>query len=381
MLNKIKHIHYKDIFLYGFYGSYIAITSLAAVMDFFIGTYYDAAVDLVSVFIAIGAFAYYLKTRDRELASILLFWIAGSIVFMFVVHNHFNISIIFTLLLPMVGFILLSTRKMMIHMGIYFFILAIIFGYGYSTHETHALLYSARNMSAYIIALLFVLAFGTFYHVAIERTYVELEDANRQKTFLLKEIHHRVKNNLNLVASILGLQKLESHSPEVHRLIDQNKLRLESIAMAHEMLYVQDNLADIDFSAYVLKLTDYILQTNKGTENIKVEIEMIPLKLPIESMIQFGIMINELMINSIKYAFNGKGGTISLTLEALNNRLIFSYKDDGKGFDITNTPKGFGANLVEMTVSQLDAKMTIDAHEGTTYKIEFTRGNNENSHS
>ncbi|MEJ2489303.1 MAG: sensor histidine kinase, partial [Sulfurovaceae bacterium] len=143
----------------------------------------------------------------------------------------------------------------------------------------------------------------------------------------------------------------------------------------------QDNLADIDFSAYVLKLTDYILQTNKGTENIKVEIEMIPLKLPIESMIQFGIMINELMINSIKYAFNGKGGTIALGLETLNNKLIFSYKDDGKGFDITNTPKGFGANLVEMTVSQLDAKMTMDTHKGTTYKIEFTRENNENSHS
>ncbi|MBA1421533.1 MAG: sensor histidine kinase [Epsilonproteobacteria bacterium] len=218
---------------------------------------------------------------------------------MFVIHNNFDISIIFTLLIPIVAFILLPTKKMIVHVGIYFVLLAGIFIYGYSIYETHSLLYSMQNMSAYVIALLFVIAFGTFYHIAIERSYKELEYANYQKTFLLKEIHHRVKNNLNLIASILGIQGLESSSSEIHELIEQNKLRLESIALAHEMLYKQDNLANIDLKSYIEKLTAHILKTNEGTENIKVHIEMISLKLPIENMIQFGIMINELMINSI----------------------------------------------------------------------------------
>ena len=374
MLEKIKHIHYKDLFLYGFYGSYIAITSLATLIDFFIGSYFAAIVDFISVLITIAAFVYYLKTRNREVASILLFWIASTVIFMFVLHSQFDISIIFTLLLPMVGFILLSTRKMMLHVGLYFFILALIFGYGYSIHETHPLLYNIRNMSAYFIALLFVLAFGTFYHIAIERSYVELEDANKQKTFLLKEIHHRVKNNLNLVASILGLQKLESESKEVHEVIDQNKLRLESIAMAHEMLYKQDDLAHIDFQTYVTKLSEHILATNDGTENVKVSVEMIPLQLPIESMIQFGIMINELMINSIKYAFDGKGGVIKIKLQEQEDTLIFYYMDDGRGFDINSTEKGFGTHLVEMTVSQLDGAMKIENRQGICYQIEFKRG-------
>jgi len=381
MLKKIKDIHYKDLFLYGFYGTYITLTSLATVIDFFIGSYFDALVDLLSVLIAMGAFWYYLTTKDREIASILLFWIASIVIFIFVINNRFSISIIFTLLIPMVAFILLSTKKMIIHVGAYFIMLGLIFTYGYSIYETHTLLYSAANMSAYIIALLFLLAFGTFYHIAIERSYVELENANKQKTFLLKEIHHRVKNNLNLVASILGLQKLESDSKEVHELIDQNKLRLESIAMAHEMLYVQDDLANIDFKAYVYKLTEHILKINDATDNIKVNIEMITLKLPIENMIQFGIMINELMVNSIKYAFNGDGGSITLKLEKINDRCIFTYMDDGKGFDIPSTNKGFGTNLVEMTVSQLEADMIISNHTGIKYRIDLGRRKYENTDS
>ena len=202
-------------------------------------------------------------------------------------------------------------------------------------------------------------------------SYVELENANKQKTFLLKEIHHRVKNNLNLIASILGIQQVLRSSEEVHELIDQNKLRLESIAMAHEMLYMQDNLTNIDFKDYVLKLTEHILKINDETDNIKVHIEMIPLKLPIESMIQFGIMINELMINSIKYAFDEDGGLITLKLEKMSERLIFTYMDDGKGFNISKRTKGFGTSLVEMAVSQLEADMTISNHTGIKYRIDF----------
>ena len=373
MLKKINDIHYKDLFLYGFYGSYIAITSIAAIIDFLIPNYFDAVIDLISVVITTFAFKYYLKTKDRVLASIILFWIASVVIFMFVLHNNFNISIIFTLLIPMVAFILLPTREMVIHVGIYFLLLGAMFAYGYAIHDSHSLLYSIQNMSAYFIALLFVIAFGTFYHIAIERSYVELEHANLQKTFLLKEIHHRVKNNLNLISSILGIQGLNSNSEEVHTLIKQNKLRLESIALGHEMLYKQENLHDIEFKDYVSKLTEHILHINEAADNISINIEMVSLKLPIESMIQFGIIINELMINSIKYGFNKTEGEVNLKLEDIGDRLIFTYSDNGVGFDIDRTKKGFGINLVEMTVAQLDAKMSMQNSNGIVYKIEFQK--------
>ena len=377
----IKNTHYKDLFLYGFYGSYIVITSLATVIDFFMHNYFDAVVDFISVIIASATFYYYLHTKNREWASIMLFWIASSVIFLFVLNSHFDISIIFTLLIPMVAFILLSKEKILWHVSIYFILLVGIFIYGYNTHEMHSLLYDAKNMSAYIIALLFVISFGIFYHIAIEQSYHELEHANSQKTFLLKEIHHRVKNNLNLISSILGIQKLESKSIEVHTLIEQNQLRLESIAMAHEMLYAQEDLENIDFKAYVTKLTQHILKTDSKSDDIQLAVDMIPYKMPIDSMIQYGIIINELIVNSLKHAFDNNKGNIIITLEHKEGMCLFTYKDNGKGFDNKKIQKGFGLNLIEMAVIQLDAHMEIVGHNGLIYEIRFKGRNYESSHS
>ena len=371
MFAKIKNIYYKDLFLYGFYSSYIAITSFAAVVDFAIGSYFDSTVDFVSVIVALVAFRYYLQTKDRVLASIILFWIASMVIYAFVIVNHFDFSVIFTLLLPMVGFILLPTRKMLFHVGIYFVLLGCIFVYGYTTMEAHPFLYDVRNVTTYIIALLFVIAFGTFYHIAIDQSYIELENANRQKTLLLQEIHHRVKNNLNLVASILGIQKLESRSEEVHEVIEQNRLRLESIAMAHEMLYQQSDLENIEFQRYAIKLARHILLSNSGTEHIRLHISMIPLKLPIDAMVQFGIIINELMTNTIKYAFKNGEGTISLSLRAWQGGYCFTYADNGRGMGDLGEAKGFGSRLIEMSVQQLEAQMEIFTQDGVRYEVQF----------
>lgn len=369
MLKHLKEIHYKELFLYGFYLSYIALTSLATLIDFFIGNYHDALVDFVSVLLAALSFWYYVKSKDFELASIALFWIASGVILLFVVKNAFDISIIFTLLIPMVAFILLSTKKVILHVGIYFFLLAIVFAYGYAEFESHPLLYQAKHISAYIIAMLFVIAFGVFYHIAIEHSYQALERANKQKTFLLKEIHHRVKNNLNIIASILGIQKFETNSKEVHELIDQNRLRLESMAMAHEILYQQDSLVNIDFKPYMKKLTEHILRTESHNEKIKVEVDIIPMALSIEKLIQFGLMVNELMTNSIKYAFDDEGGTISIHCTKEGDTYTFIYADNGKGYDPTKIKNGFGSSLVEMVIEQLNGVLRFNTVEGVEYSI------------
>ncbi|MBU1668597.1 sensor histidine kinase [bacterium] len=349
--------------------SYIVLTTIATVVDFWINNHLDALVDCISVVIASLAFWYYLRTKKHELASILLFWIASGVILLFIVKNEFDIGIIFTLLIPMVAFILLSTKKVIIHVGIYFVLLGFIFAYGYVVFDTHPLLYEVKHMSAYIIAMLFVIAFGIFYHIAIEQSYQELELANRQKTFLLKEIHHRVKNNLNIIASILGLQKLESPSEEVHALIDQNRLRLESIAMAHEILYRCDNLAHIDFKTYIEKLSAHILRTESHGAGICMEIDISPLELSIEKMIQFGLMVNEMMTNSIKYAFPNNEGTIRISLKKENDVYRFIYADNGKGLEEPLAQHGFGQSLIEMSVEQLDGVLLIENRNGLQYTI------------
>jgi len=266
---------------------------------------------------------------------------------------------------------------------LYGFYIGYLFIYGYSTYMLHSLLYDDKNMSVYIIILLLsVISFGIFYHITIEKSYHELKRANSQKTFLLKEIHHRVKNNLNLISSILGIQKLESNSPEVHALISQNQLRLESIAMAHEMLYSQKDLENIYFDSYVQKLTQHILKTDSAKDNIRVKIEMMPYKIPIDHMIQYGIIINELMVNSIKYAFDDNGGIITIKLEQKDNHCLFTYKDNGKGVENIEKKQGFGLNLIKMSVLQLNAQMEIYNDDGLVYEIRFQEEeNNENNDS
>lgn len=372
MFEKIKHVHYKQLFLYGFYISYIGITSLATLIDFAIGNGIHALVDFISVLIAILAFFYYRHTGDEELASIVLFWIASCVILVFVVHSEFGMSVIFTPLIPMVAFILLSTRTMLRHVSSYFMILALVFLYGYTQYDQHPLLYDIKPMSTYVIALLFVIAFGTFYHIAIEQYYRQLEGVNRQKTFLLKEVHHRVKNNLNIIASILGLQRFESENPEVHALVDQNRLRLESIAMAHEILYKQEDLEHINFETYITKLSSHIVISEGDPEKITIEVDTLPIELSIESMIQFGIIINELITNSLKYAFKDTG-VISISLKREEDHYIFLYHDNGIGLAPTDTKIGFGQNLIKLSTQHLHGSMEVINEEGLTYRFRFTQ--------
>jgi len=304
----------------------------------------------------------------------MLLWSVAFIIFSHVLINDFEKDIVYSLMLPMTAPILLSRKKLIFHGGIYLLITLVVVVYGFITHQFS----DPRSISGFVILSGFVLLFGTTYHLTIEASYKKLEESNKQKDFLLKEIHHRVKNNLNIVASILGLEKFESNIDEVHKLINQNKLRIESIAMVHEILYESSDLENINFKTYVKKLTTHILNTESHDENIKLNLNIIKLSLSIEDMMQFGIVINELMTNSIKYAFPKKTGIISITLVQEEHCYKFTYQDNGIG--LQNTKQGFGSSLIEMSVQQLDGELTIIHQNGLSHEICFKGAKNENTY-
>lgn len=278
-------------------------------------------------------------------------------------------DVVYVLVLPMTAPILLSRKDLLIHGSTYLLITLFILGYGYFTHQFT----DPRSMSAFSILSLFVFLFGSTYHFAIEESYQKLKESDQQKAFLLKEIHHRVKNNLNIVASILGLEKFESDADEVHKLINQNKLRIESIAMVHEILYESSSLERIDFKAYIQKLTKHILYTESENGNIEVTLDIVPLRLNIEPMMQFGIIINELMTNSIKYAFEEGKGKIDISLAKYEHKYKLTYKDNGIG--LQGTKRGFGSSLIEISVQQLDGELNIISQNGLVYEISFLNPN------
>jgi len=374
MLKNFQDLQYKEVFLYIFFITLILGTFTISIVSLLLKNYPSLLITGLSFLFGLFMLYRYNKNKNFEEMSLMLLWSVAFIIFSHVFINDFEKDIVYSLMLPMTAPILLSRKKLIFHGGIYLLITLVVVVYGFITHQFS----DPRSISGFVILSGFVLLFGTTYHLSIEASYKKLEESNKQKDFLLKEIHHRVKNNLNIVASILGLEKFESNIDEVHKLINQNKLRIESIAMVHEILYESSDLENINFKTYVKKLTTHILNTESHDENIKLKLNIIKLSLSIEDMMQFGIVINELMTNSIKYAFPKEKGIISITLVQEEHCYKFTYQDNGIG--LQNTKQGFGSSLIEMSVQQLDGELTIIHQNGLSHEICFKGAKNENTY-
>lgn len=226
---------------------------------------------------------------------------------------------------------------------------------------------------------LFISLFTTFI-VALVILYIikssllKLQKSNEQKDILLKEVHHRVKNNLNLTASMLGLQAI-SESDEISQHLLKSKSRIEAIATVHEMLYKQNNFTQINFYDYVTKLEVLVINMfslrKKPILIVDVERDLI---MPLDVMVQFGLMINEMFTNTIKYANNAEGLIVTISLVHENKGYIFRYKDNGDKeleMKLFESSKGLGSKLIGLNVKQLNGTLKRYYDKGLCYKVTF----------
>jgi len=221
----------------------------------------------------------------------------------------------------------------------------------------------------------FVTLFITIVILFIVRTSIaKLEDSNEQKDILLKEVHHRVKNNLNIIGSMLGLQAMQEDE-EIQAHLLKSKLRIDAIAAVHEMLYKQENLKDINFCEYVKKietLTANIVGKEK-TFSLTLEVDE-EFVLPLDTMIQFGLMINEMFTNTLKYAKNSQSLHAEISLKKVKNEYIFTYRDNGEEIlEIENIykSKGLGTKLINICAKQLNGDIKREHEEGLLYRLTF----------
>jgi len=372
MIKNIKSMHHQELFLYGYFIGYsLGLLISISLSLFVLQDYISILATIPSLGFVIYLYLHYNKHKLYRFAALGLLLNSTFVVFFHVLHNKYSLDIAFLLIIPMAAAIILSKKDLFLYGTLYYVGIIVLFIYGYFYYPHHLFLHNAQLMSSFVVLNFFVFAFGATYHFAITQSYERLEESNKQKAFLLKEIHHRVKNNLNIVASILGLEKFESNIEEVHKLINQNKLRIESIAMVHEILYQSDDLENIDFKTYITKLIEHIMATEVKEMTIDLHIDIVELKLNIEAMIQFGIIINEMLTNSIKYAFPKKKGHISIILQKHEHYYKLIYKDDGIG--LKSTVSGFGQNLITISIQQLDAKLTTINKNGLRYEIVFQK--------
>lgn len=202
----------------------------------------------------------------------------------------------------------------------------------------------------------------------------DIKSSLKEKEVLLQEIHHRVKNNMQIISSLLNLQKQHVEDKNAINVLLESQNRVKSMAMIHEKLYQSNTLTDIKFSEYIPRLVSDLLYSYNVRDKIELVTHVEDVKLNIETSVPCGLIISELVSNTIKYAFPDKKGGIDITLKAYDGWYELIISDNGVGFpadvDFKNTDT-LGLQLVNNLVNQLDGKITLDRKKGTSFKIRF----------
>ena len=202
----------------------------------------------------------------------------------------------------------------------------------------------------------------------------QLHKQNKENEFLLKEIHHRVKNNLEIVSSLLSLQSAQIDDPSISEAMLKSQQRVQSMSMIHKKLYQGKSLAAIEMKDYFKNLGNYIFDLYGVEDRITYICPMEPIELDVDMAIPIGLIVNELLTNSLKYAFpNGASGQIEVSLEEIDSILHLKVADNGIGSTIGEPSRGtgFGTKLIRLLTKQLDGKMVLNTNQGTSVSIQF----------
>lgn len=197
-----------------------------------------------------------------------------------------------------------------------------------------------------------------------------------EKELLLKEIHHRVKNNLQVVTSLLNIQQRRINDPEAIEAIQESKNRVESMALIHKSLYQNNDLSNINSRDYIQQLVAYIFKTYSINQNIiSYHLDVQTIKMDMDTLIPLGLILNELVNNAIKHAFSEKeGGTISIIMKEQKEKIMLQVSDNGIGMpdeQKLRNANSFGFKMVQAFVKKLNATLNILYENGTTLQIVF----------
>lgn len=210
----------------------------------------------------------------------------------------------------------------------------------------------------------------------------QLKASLGEKEVLLKEVHHRVKNNLQVISSLLNLQARQLSDPSAHAVLSESQSRVQSIALVHEKLYQSADLAHIDFSGYLDDLVRNLFYTyNAAARGIAHHLEAAGSVLAVDLAIPCGLIVNELVSNALQHAFPaGRPGTVSVALgEPAPGVLELAVADDGIGLPGDLEPEQYrahslGLDLVYTFAEQIDAKVEVQRQAGTSFRFRFRRG-------
>ncbi|MCK6649137.1 MAG: PAS domain S-box protein, partial [Bacteroidia bacterium] len=212
----------------------------------------------------------------------------------------------------------------------------------------------------------------------------QIKQSLQEKEVLLKEVHHRVKNNLQVISSILNLQSSYVKDQGTLNILKESQNRIKSMAFIHESLYQTKDFSSINFSEYVVNLANNLIHSYSNFDNdIKLNLDIQNVFLNLDLAIPCGLIINEIVSNALKYAFveNNEGGEITIEMKSDGENLTLNIGDNGIGLppdiDYRNT-ESLGLQLVVTLTDQLNGVIELDSQKGTNYRIVFNQNQAKN---
>ena len=198
-----------------------------------------------------------------------------------------------------------------------------------------------------------------------------------EKELILKEVHHRIKNNMSTIMSIMSLQARTLTDQVAINALVESKNRVYGMMLLYDKLYQSDNVNELSINSYLPGLISEIMAIYPGGPGVKVDLRMEDIVLNARKMAPLGILVNELVSNAMKYAFDGReGGNLLVSASASDGKVIVSVEDDGvgipEGIDFENS-SGFGLQLVGLLTKQLKGDIRIERENGTRFVLEMER--------
>jgi len=241
-----------------------------------------------------------------------------------------------------------------------------------------------RNISIGIVSLLIIIVALLYnrYQLkqksnkVITQKNAQLQHFLTEKEWLLKEIHHRVKNNLQIIMSLLNSQSAYIDNEFALTAIQDSQNRVHAMALIHQRLYNTENVSSIDISSYIRELVSYLSDSFDTKQRIRFELNIEPIDMDVSHAVPLGLILNEAITNSIKYAFpNGRIGVISISLSnTWDNKCLLAISDNGIGIPVHVKDKitgSLGMSLMKGLSEDLDGNFLIENNNGTMIKISF----------
>jgi PAS domain S-box-containing protein len=221
-----------------------------------------------------------------------------------------------------------------------------------------------------------IAGFGMYIDITEEKQYEqEITSSLKEKKVMLKEIHHRVKNNLAIVSGLLQLQMYESDDPLIHDTLEESERRIQTMALIHEQLYNSDSLGSISCDTYIGDLVETIRNTIGSNQDVNVNTNIESIELDIKQAVPFALLINEVVTNSFKHAFDGENDkTITIRITGKDGEVQAYLSDNGKGLPDDLNPEmsdTLGMSLIDNFAQQLEAEWEMGSDNGTYVSLQF----------